>query len=560
MAQSSPKAAFISPIKPSGVIKLKVKKKKTTVPSSLRISNALKPINGNGLGQDGREQALKRKNPFKCSPRKKPNVTSENKTQDCQLFNALDGLDENLQNSSKGKREMTKKEGDGNTEINKISFIENDVERAGDVDTEKDGLKGSETLPLDWSLKYKIRFTSQKSFNWCGTLKTVEEAEGLSNFARCHVEENENPISLSGYPSSFCSATKVWMHPSLPWLDLFPRKSLNGKPGLKREVQISNEMASSLQKDWVSSFRSLFNLTRTGFCPYFYLVANQNSMLFQAAGLHGEQFVQVFITPTTKGFRDSLRNEGINFTMPHLEEKSKTQSESDFREDSCDVQDKDAPEDDSDDENSDKREWLESMGLDKEQFPLLNPNAITPHEITNLRTIDQQPTSTVLVKGPDTHALFNFLLNCKSLVSNTGVLAQVPPTLLAQVAFDGATLRSLRVNQGIVKHLEAKGMAQLHTIEISGPILPGCVYVLSQLFKASQKGNFKATLSANQPTVAFNVPKRNTNSETVSMGNGSHLQQSLSQGQLKYYQDAEQLNGCCLKELECKGGFFTWTS
>ena len=147
--------------------------------------------------------------------------------------------------------------------------------------------------------------------------------------------------------------------------------------------------------------------------------------------------------------------------MPHLEEKSKTQSESDFQEDSSDVQDKDAPEDDSDDENSDKREWLESMGLDKEQFPLLNPNAITPREITNLRTIDQQPTSTVLVKGPDTHALFNFLLNCKSLVSNTGVLAQVPPTLLAQVAFDGATLRSLRVNQGIVKHLEAKGMAQV---------------------------------------------------------------------------------------------------
>ena len=313
MAQSSPKAAFISPIKPSGVIKLKVKKKKTTVPSSLRISNALKPINVNGLGQDGREQfqALKRKNPFKCSPRKKPNVTSENKTQDCRLFNALDGLDENLQNSSKGKREMAKKERDGNTEINKISFIENDIERAGDADTEKGGLKGSETFPLDWSLKYKIRFTSQKSFNWCGTLKTVEEAEGLSNFARCHVE-NENPIGLSGYPSSFCSATKVWMHPSLPWLDLFPRKSLDGKPGLKREVQISNEMASSLQKDWVSSFRSLFNLTRTGFCPYFYLVANQNSMLFQAAGLHGEQFVQVFITPTTKGFRDSLRNEGKN--------------------------------------------------------------------------------------------------------------------------------------------------------------------------------------------------------------------------------------------------------
>ena len=151
---------------------------------------------------------------------------------------------------------------------------------------------------------------------------------------------------------------------------------------------------------------------------------------------------------------------GISFTMPHLEGKRKepgTESQDDNSDDEEEVE----PGDDSDDEYSDKREWLESMGLDKEQFPLLNPKTITPHQINNLRTIDQQPTSTVLVKGADTHALFNFLLNCKSLVANTGPLAQVPPTLLAPVAFDGATLKSLRVNQGILKHQQAKGMTQV---------------------------------------------------------------------------------------------------
>lgn len=300
MEHNSPKCAPIKAVKPSGVIKLKIKKKKTTGNSSLRSSNALKPINGLAQLQDGREQCLKRKNPFKCSPRKRANLTSQTKTQECRLFNALNGLDENLENISKGD-EIAKEE------RNETTF-ENDLERAEDVETGKSEEEGCETFPLDWSLKTKIRFTSSNSFNWCGTLKTVDEAKGLSKFARCYEEENVD--SRDSYPSSFCSFTKVWMHPSLPWLELFPRKSVDGKGGPRKEFQISGDMASSLQKDWVSSFRSLFNLARVGFCPYFYLVANQNTMLFQAAGVHKEQFVKVLITPTTKGFRDALRNEG----------------------------------------------------------------------------------------------------------------------------------------------------------------------------------------------------------------------------------------------------------
>lgn len=147
--------------------------------------------------------------------------------------------------------------------------------------------------------------------------------------------------------------------------------------------------------------------------------------------------------------------------MPHLGEKGKRESGIESQNDASDEDDEVEPGDDSDDEYGDKREWLESMGLDKGQFPLLNPKAFTPHQINNLRTVDQQPTSTVLVRGADTHALFNFILNCKSLVANTGPLAQVPPTLLAPVAFDGATLKGLRTNQGILKHQQAKGMTQV---------------------------------------------------------------------------------------------------
>ena len=319
MAQNSPKSGLIQLSKPSGVIKLKIKKKRATMSPALRSSNALKPING--PIQDGRGQALKRKNPFRCSPRKKANLASGGKTPECRLFSALDGLDENLQNAPTSTLEIAKEVSLQHESQKKSTTFEDDSELSEDVETAKDEIVGSETFPLDWSLKSKIRFTSPKSFNWCGTLKTLEEAEGLSNFVRCHgipsghakefecVDALENAVDA--YPSSFCSFTKVWMHPALPWLELFPRISVDGKAGSKRDVQISNEMASSLQREWVSSFRSVFNLTRVGFCPYFYLVANQNTMLFQAAGMNREECMQVIITPTTKGFRDALRTEGI---------------------------------------------------------------------------------------------------------------------------------------------------------------------------------------------------------------------------------------------------------
>ncbi|KAL9968286.1 hypothetical protein ACROYT_G026640 [Oculina patagonica] len=560
MAQNSPTGP-IRLEKPRGVIKLKIKKKKSSQNPSFRISNALKPING--PIQDGRSQALKRANPFRCSPRKKPNLTADAKTSECRLFNVLDGLDENLENVTANKLQPTASIVQENANKKIFDASDGEASERGEVETPIDEIEASTTFPLDWSLKSKVRFTSSTSFNWCGTLKTQDEGEGLSNFVRCQTKEfdltdRSRENSIDGYPSSFCSFTKVWMHPSLPWAELFPRKSSEGRGTSKKGIQLTDEMSSSLHRDWVFSFRSVFNLVRAGFCPYFYLVANQNTMLFQAAEINRNESVQVLITPTTKGFRDALRNEGIHFTMPHLEDRGKKEPGSESQDDDSDDEDDLEPADDSDDEHGDKREWLESMGLDKEQFPLLKPKAVTPHQRNNLRTIDQQPTSTVLVKGADTHALFNFLLNCKSLTANTGPQAQVPPTLLAPVAFDGATLKSLRVNQGVLKHQQAKGMKQLYSLEISGPLLPGFTYELCHLLKASQKGNFKATFSAHQPSVAFNVP--NHEIENNYIASDCYLERSISSGQWKHYQEVEQLKGNCLKELNCKDGLFTWAS
>ena len=311
MSQDSP-AGPIRLSKPSSVIKLKIKKKKSTQNPTIRSSNALKPINGSV--QDGRTQSLKRANPFRCSPRKKPNLTSDAKTSECRLFNVLDGLDENLENISANTHQSARIAQENNAS-KKIFDTGNVVLEQPEEETPTDEAEGSESFPLDWSLKSKVRFTSSKSFNWCGTLKTRDEGQGLLDFVRCQTKECNSTDeslgnSINGYPSSFCSFTKVWTHPSLPWLELFPRKSADGKSGSKKYFQITNEIASTLHSDWVSSFRSVFNLVRVGFCPYFYMVGIQNTMLFQAAEINRDGALQVLITPTTKGFRDALRNEG----------------------------------------------------------------------------------------------------------------------------------------------------------------------------------------------------------------------------------------------------------
>jgi len=62
------------------------------------------------------------------------------------------------------------------------------------------------------------------------------------------------------------------------------------------------------------------------------------------------------------------------------------------------------------------------------------------------RDIDYRPESTVLVEGTSsTQALLNYLLDCGTCFASSGPQAGLPPTILAPVAFTGATLRCLKV-------------------------------------------------------------------------------------------------------------------
>lgn len=59
--------------------------------------------------------------------------------------------------------------------------------------------------------------------------------------------------------------------------------------------------------------------------------------------------------------------------------------------------------------------------------------------------LDHKPESVVCVEGSHTFTLINFLVNYKGLVAAAGSQSGLPPTLLAPVAFRGASMHTLKV-------------------------------------------------------------------------------------------------------------------
>ncbi|XP_026757832.2 protein downstream neighbor of son homolog [Galleria mellonella] len=362
-------------------------------------------------------------------------------------------------------------------------------------------------LPIDWALKTKMRLMSPKPFAWTSMLKASEEASGITGFVRC-LDTTSSPTLDTSPRALFHQTCLYWQHPHLPWLNLYPRSS--GKVSATNFMATNDEVKQALHRDWCESFRSLFQLLRARHCPYFYVCANTFTCLFRAAGLCGVSEPCVLIAPTTRGFRQTLRHEDVEFTMPLRPDKKKFNTSDEDRPknssfDSCydTMEETKLPQesqrkDDGSGDEEDPDHFLSQLGLETDVIKKINN---TQARITQSAesSVDSAAESLVVVRGADAQALFDFLLNCKSLASPTGPLAAVPPTLLAPTAFHGATLQSLHVRENTL-HSDNK---KYYSIELKGPILPTTVHTLFNVLKTSSTAQFSATFAHHQPTLAF---------------------------------------------------------
>lgn len=463
----------------------------------------------------------KRKNPFICQEEKR------SRSKEMQLLgsNNLDLSSDNtlfqlLNVSVKSQSNIDHLQTSFTSILSQLSGSSNE-----DSHIEKDkSPKGETYIPIDWSLKTKARFISPKPFAWSQKLRTCEEASGITGFVRCldtGLDASKYPCtshSLDTSPNArFHQCCLVWQHPALPWFELFPRSAARLSSAANSIMPSSHSLRDCLHREWGESFRSLFQLTRARQCPYFYVCANSFTCLFRAAGILGFTDIHAILTPTTRGFRHMLKEEDVVYTMPlrkamqsmkRLSSETASDTGYDTQDSVADDQSQmqssstsqqvDEPVDgDVDDESPD--EWLESMGVAAEEIRRIKSKQVKRDQDKE-KEVDRTPESLIYVEGVEAQALFNFLMNCKSSTATTGPLAGVPPTLLAPVAFHGATLKSLKVRQSVVK----VDMENFHSVEVRGPILPHAVQNLCSLLEQSLD-EFTATFAVLDSTRPFSL-------------------------------------------------------
>ncbi|XP_049867704.1 protein downstream neighbor of son homolog [Pectinophora gossypiella] len=350
-------------------------------------------------------------------------------------------------------------------------------------------------LPIDWALKTKLRLMSPKPFAWSSKLKASEEASGITGFVRC-VDTTMSQTLDTSPRARLHQACLYWQHPHLPWLQLYPR--CGGRVAGTNALASHEDITEALHREWTESFRSLFQLLRALHCPYFYVCANTFTCLFRAAGVCGVSEPCAFIAPTTRGFRQALQQEDVEFTMPLRSNKKKlnTSNEDQAKNLSFDssYSTMDEGKDDSGDEE-DPDAFLSQLGLETDVIKKIN-NAQSRLEAGAESSVDRAAESLVMARGAEAQALFNFLLNCRSAAARAGPLAAVPPTLLAPTAFHGATLASLKIRENVILSDSKK----FYSLELRGPVLPSAVHALLGVVRG---GEYSATFAHLAPTLAF---------------------------------------------------------
>lgn len=540
MSKSPEKETTPKWLHPSDVMKMhKLKQKKKALQARIK-GNTPDLKKNNNTASTNFENVFtnkKRSNPFiKCSAPKKPKIETNffpDESTDQTLFKLLHQNDPSPNNSYTSFSNIF-----GKIEVETVEIVK---------------AQGKTWLPIDWTLKDKIRLIASKPFPWNQKLKVSEEASGITAFTRCLGDETENNLDSSPN-AKFHQCCLYFIQPNLPWLQLFPRNS--NKVQSTNGVAVNSGMKEGLHQAWCDSLRSLFQLVRTRQCPFFYACANNFTVLFRAAGISGFTDIHVLVTPTTRGFRHLLKQEEIEFTMPLKNKRMSDQGyetwDSAVSESTAEVEEE---EEDAPDES-----WMKSMGINDADIKQINYSQDRMIHKAECE-VDNSEQSLVMIEGVEVHSFYNFILNCKSSTAFTGPLAGIPPTLLAPVAFNGSSLQSLKVRESKVN----KDNINFYSLELSGPILPNMIH---NLFALNQpEHSLTATFNNLKYTECFskvkNTERRSVidNRGTVVFGKENLSDCGLLPRVLKHFCAPEQdyvSNVECLKYTS-ENKTFTWS-
>uniref|UniRef100_A0A7M5WXI6 Uncharacterized protein n=1 Tax=Clytia hemisphaerica TaxID=252671 RepID=A0A7M5WXI6_9CNID len=485
----------------NGRLILKVKKRRSSLPLPGKKVCAEKE----NQCVTSQPKSLKRPNPFSktktdCESKDKCKKFINYDTKDIHQSNLLT----DLSNLSQDKRELRLSDSKEPSYELKDVIKEKKDEVTEDANSENVIYESSQ-VPFNWMLKQKLKFFSKKPFLY--DIKSSHEPKAIHNFTSSSDQPDEPLLNQHLYN---------WIHPSLPGIPNYPLKTTVLGGSSKEEKNCINLFANNMElrdiimKEWRKSFQSLYNMLKTSYCPYFYICGHQFSVLFKSSSV-GHDGMCAVLGPTTKGLRDLLSQEGLNFDFIYTrDEESVDEIEYGFEDEA--KQNK---------ESSDKapsslntscdEDFFDSIGLSqKEHFPQMEQQQRRALR-SKLNSLDSRPESTVRIKN--CNGLFNFLLNANFLCAASGPMTGVPPTLLSPEPFESATLNKLKANIP-PKQTKKVNSNTVYTVDINGTMLPCQFYHISKILTQHNDVNIQSVPCWSK---VYQVDRRKFLSKTVNL-------------------------------------------
>jgi len=286
------------------------------------------------------------------------------------------------------------------------------------------------------------------------------------------------------------AAASYYQFPLIYGVSIYPRRQ-----GLKRASQngqvslqsFGPNFIKTINEEWHESLANLFALWKCGKRDSFYSLSTSFTILFTRAKTGNKRIV---ITPTHSGFRQTLKEKGIKFSLPL---KPDMMFVGDLDVDDCPVEFQPVEEDQTLDLDHD--EWLRDIGISpRRTLRLSQASALDSSNgskaASNLFGGTQQSDdedsqdsslTTILITGEeDIETFYKFFYESNVGSTRSGPHSGLPSTLIASAPFHRSILRHLQITSSAARRNgEMKYMLELG----DGPILPGVSGALVRFYE-----------------------------------------------------------------------------
>ncbi|XP_057778359.1 uncharacterized protein LOC130997117 [Salvia miltiorrhiza] len=337
--------------------------------------------------------------------------------------------------------------------------------------------------PLDLTLKTSMRVLLSSSVNWFHRLINCATLNDMGLFSH---EGFQGQSMTSAHSTCTSQITRhgvfhSWMHPqsSLPHVVI---------SALTSAVGGQLDFLSKRQQAWEDSFRSLYYMLRKKLCKIFYVCTVHFVAMFTISDGPNKtkHSCYAYVSQSTRNLRSLLKEYDVSFSMPLCHSKVEEVTAEDLV----------------------ALSEIEKNNLGKTRA------------MESLTGVDNTPQSLLTFAGGNVHALYDFLLNYRSLYSP--LTGSDVPVLYSPVPFENAALSAPEVRCKQVRRVEHMSSQQkdsnmysepmkssssgiCYSIEIRDAYIPP--WVISGVCDAmrSNGGDFQASFVTESTSIGLNV-------------------------------------------------------